>query len=82
MAAAEHLGRLLSDPAAPARGPAVADHSALSRQMVQWRQGWAEARFKDPVAAGGPPGRLTEFQTGFYDMARLLRHGGLPGGHP
>ena len=82
VAAAEHLGHLLSDPAAPARGPAVADHSALSRQMVQWRQSWAEARFKDPVAAGGPPGRLTDFQTGFYDMARLLRHAGLPGGHP
>ena len=82
VAAAEHLGHLLSDPAAPGRGPAVADHSALSRQMVQWRQSWAEARFKDPVAAGGPPGRLTDFQTGFYDMARLLRHAGLPGGHP
>jgi phospholipase C len=82
VAAAEHLGHLLSDPAATAGGPAIADHSALSRQMVQWRQSWAEARFKDPVAAGGPPGRLTEFQTGFYDMARLLRHAGLPGGHP
>ncbi len=43
---------------------------------------WAEARFKDPVAAGGPPGRLTDFQIGFYDMAPLLRHAGLPGGHP
>lgn len=82
MAAAEHLGRLLSDPAAPGCGPAVADHSALSRQMVEWRQSWAEARFNDPVTVGGPPGRLTDFQTGFYDMARLLRHAGLPGGHP
>jgi phospholipase C len=82
VAAAEHLGHLLSDSAAPARGPAVADHSALSKQMVEWRQSWAEARFKDPVAAGGPPGHLTDFQTGFYDMARLLRHAGLPGGHP
>jgi len=50
--------------------------------MVEWRQSWAEARFNDPVTVGGPPGRLTDFQTGFYDMARLLRHAGLPGGHP
>jgi phospholipase C len=83
VAAAQHLGHLLSDPAdASARSPAVADHSALIRRMVQWRQTWAEARFSDPVAAGGSPGRLTDFQTGYYDMARLLRHAGLPGGHP
>ncbi|HEY2141334.1 MAG TPA: alkaline phosphatase family protein [Solirubrobacteraceae bacterium] len=81
VAAAQHLGHLLSDSGAPARGP-VADHSVLASQMVQWREAWAEARFKDPVAAGGSPGRLTDFQTGFYDMARLLRHAGLPGGHP
>jgi phospholipase C len=81
VAAAQHLGHLLSAPGA-ARGPGVPDHTALSQQMVDWRQTWAEARFKEPVAAGGPPGRLTEFQTGFYDMARLLRHAGLPGGHP
>jgi phospholipase C len=81
-AAAQHLGSLLNDPAAPARGTAVADHSALIQQMVGWRQGWAQARFQNPVATGGPPRRLTDFQTGFYDMARLLRHAGLPGGHP
>lgn len=81
VAAAQHLGHLLSEPGA-ARGPAVPDHSALSSQMVAWRQSWAEARFTDPVAAGGAPGHLTEFQTGFYDMARLLRRAGLPGGHP
>ena len=82
VAAAEHLGHLLSDPAAPARGPAVADHSTLVNEMVAWRQKWAEARFNKPVELGGQPGRLTNFQTGFYDMARLLRHAGLPGGHP
>jgi len=82
VAAAQHLGPLLTGPAAAARGTAVTDHSALAQQMVEWRQGWAQARFKDPVAAGGPPRRLTDFQTGFYDMARLLRHAGLPGGHP
>jgi phospholipase C len=81
VAAAEHLGHLLTDPATPARGP-VADHAALAARMTQWRQGWAEARYGDPVAVGGEPGRLTDFQTGFYDMARLLRQAGLPGGHP
>jgi phospholipase C len=81
VAAAQHLGCLLTDPTAPARGP-VADHSALVRRMVEWRHSWAQARFQDAVAAGGQPGRLTEFQTGFYDMARLLRHAGLPAGHP
>ncbi len=81
VAAAEHLGHLLTDPAAPARGP-VAEHGALADRMTRWRQSWAEARFDDPVAAGGEPGRLTDFQTGFYDMARLLRQAGLPGGHP
>jgi phospholipase C len=81
VAAAQHLGHLLSDPDAPARG-SVADHSALASRMVQARQAWATARFNDPVAAGGQPGRLTDFQSGFYDMARLLRHAGLPGGHP
>ncbi len=82
VAAAEHLGHLLADPAAPPRGPAVADHSALATAMITWRQAWSEARFNDPIAKGGQPGRLTDFQTGFYDMARLLRHAGLPGGHP
>ncbi len=81
VAAAQHLGHLLSDPGVPARGPAV-DHGALAERMIQSRRAWAAARFDDPVAAGGPPGRLTDFQTGFYDMARLLRHAGLPGGHP
>ena len=81
VAAAQHLGHLLSDPNTPARGP-VADHGALASRMVRWRQTLAEHRFDEPAAAGRPPGRLTDFQTGFYDMARLLRHAGLPGGHP
>jgi len=25
---------------------------------------------------------MSHFQTGFYDMTRLLRHAGLPAGHP
>jgi len=81
VAAAQHLGHLLSDPDAPAR-ETVADHSAIAERMVRSRQAWATARFEDPVQAGGPPGRLTDFQTGFYEMARLLRRAGLPGGHP
>jgi hypothetical protein len=81
VAAAEHLGHLLGDPSAPRRG-AVADHSAVSERMVRWREGWAQARYADPVAAGGPPGRLNDLQLGFYEMARLLRHAGLPAGHP
>ena len=80
-AAAEHLGHLLADRDAPARG-AAPDHAALAQRMVDWRQGWAQARYQSAVAAGGSPGHLTEFQTDFYDMARLLRHAGLPGGHP
>jgi phospholipase C len=81
VAAAQHLGHLLSDPTAQARG-AVSDHGALAERMVQARRAWAQARFANPTAAARPPGRLTDFQTGFYDMARLLREAGLPGGHP
>lgn len=81
VAAANHLGHLLTDPGAPARG-AVADHTQLIQQMNAWREGWAQARYDNPVQAGGPLGRLTEFQTGYYDATRLLRHAGLPAGHP
>jgi phospholipase C len=81
VAAAEHLGHLLSEPDAPSRGPAV-DHSALVERMLAWRQTCAQARYDNPVAACGPPGCLTDLQTGYYEMARLLRHAGLPGGHP
>ena len=81
VAAAQHLGHLLSDSEAPVRD-ALADYGALAERMVQARRSWAEARFANPTATARPPGRLTDFQTGFYDMARLLRHAGLPGGHP
>jgi phospholipase C len=79
VAAADHLGHLLHD--GPPR-TAVPPHDQLAARMIEWHQGWASARFNDPVAAGGAPGSLTEFQTGFYEMARLLRRAGLPGGHP
>jgi phospholipase C len=82
VAAAEHLGHLLADPVTTAARTSVADYTEIANRMTQWRQSWAEARYQQPVAAGGPPSRLTDFQTGFYDMARLLRHAGLPGGHP
>jgi len=77
--AANHLGHLLLD-----NGPRqdVPDHSAAIRSLTDWRASFTEARFKDPTAAGLPPHELTDFQNGFYEMARLLRHAGLPGGHP
>jgi phospholipase C len=81
VAAAEHLGVLLSSPGTAPRGP-VPDHTAEINAMVAWRTKWATDRFGAPGAAGGEPGNLTDFQTGFYEMARLLRRAGLPGGHP
>ena len=50
--------------------------------MTDWRTEWTTARFSDPIAKGGDPAHLTDFQTGFYDMARRLREAGLPAGHP
>jgi phospholipase C len=78
-AAANHLGHLLAD--GDAR-PDVPDHSAATRVVKNWKSRFLEAGFTDPMSAARPPGRLTDFQTGFYDMARLLRHAGLPAGHP
>jgi phospholipase C len=80
VAAANHLGHLLSD--ASARG-AVADHSPLADQLSQWRAGFDAARFADATALASPlPHELTELQTGVTDVARLLREAGLPDGHP
>jgi phospholipase C len=77
-AAANHLGHLLTDsPRAE-----VPDHTAQADTIKQWRAGFTEARFADPVGSASPPRILTDFQSGFYEMARLLRHAGLPGGHP
>jgi phospholipase C len=78
-AAANHLGHLLLD-GAPRSG--VADHSAVVQTVSDWRNTWTRARFTDPVAAAAPPRELTDFQNGFYEMARVLRRAGLPGGHP
>jgi len=50
--------------------------------LTEWRTRWAQARFTDPIAASSPPRVLTDFQNEFYEMARLLRQAGLPGGHP
>jgi phospholipase C len=77
--AANHLGHLLAD--GPAR-PELADHAQLAAQLTAWRSGWESARFGDPVGASGDPRRLTDLQTGFYAMARLLHAAGLPTGHP
>jgi phospholipase C len=78
-AAANHLGHLLLD---GAPRPDVPDHSSAALAMTDWRAKYAEARFSNPVAAAAPPRELTDFQNGFYEMARLLRQAGLPGGHP
>jgi phospholipase C len=79
VAAANHLGHLMSAQASPG---ALPDHKDVANRLEDWRQQWVAARFTDPVAAGEPVGHLTDFQTGFYEMARLLRRAGLPGGHP
>jgi len=52
------------------------------KTVSDWRAGYIEDRFTDPVGAVAPPHELTDFQNGFYKMARLLREAGLPGGHP
>jgi phospholipase C len=78
-AVANHLGHLLTDGAPRADVP---DHSAPVQTVSDWRAGYIQARFADPVAAVAPPHELTDFQNGFYKMARLLREAGLPGGHP
>jgi phospholipase C len=77
-AAAHHLGHLLHDEAP--RGE-VADHSKLVTQLAQWHADLRSAGVANPTA-GTTPKPLTDFQSGFYEMARLLRHAGLPGGHP
>jgi phospholipase C len=78
-AAANHLGHLLVD--GPARAD-VPDHSAAIRVLTDWRSKYTVARFDQPTAAAMAPHELTDFQNGFYEMARLLRQAGLPGGHP
>jgi phospholipase C len=77
-AAAQHLGHLLHDEAPRAE---VADHAELITRLAQWHADLRSAGVADPTA-GTAPKPLTDFQTGFYEMARLLRHAGLPGGHP
>jgi phospholipase C len=77
--AANHLGHLLGDGGPRADVP---DQSAATQKMTAWRSAFTDARFKEPTRAALPPHELTDFQNGFYEMARLLRHAGLPGGHP
>ena len=79
VAAANHLGHLLTGGEPRAEVPGRA---ALTERMREWRGGWTQAAFTDPSATVPGPGRLTDFQTGFYDMAKALRRAGLPGGHP
>jgi phospholipase C len=79
MAAANHLGHLLSN--TPARAN-VADTSEIVQRLADWDAAMRSTRFGDPVAQAGDPRPLTDFQTGFYDAARRLREAGLPAGHP
>jgi phospholipase C len=78
--AAEHLGHLLADPGAAARS--LVDHSELAKKMTEWRTRFATARYENAAEKADPPKSLSDFQSGYYEMARLLRHAGLPGGHP
>jgi len=78
-AAANHLGHLLRDGQPRAEVP---DHSAAAATLRAWHASWLDARFSDPVAAANPPRVLSDFQNEFYEMARVLRQAGLPGGHP
>ena len=75
---ASHLGQLMHS----VKRDAIPDHKDLTMKMVGWRKEWAEARFADTSTKGKPPGRLTDFQNGFYDAARRLRRAGLPDRHP
>jgi phospholipase C len=78
VAHAEHLGHLLRD--GPPRSE-VADHGDLVSRLDEWHAALRQAGVEHP-AGGTTPRGLTDFQTGFYEMARLLRHAGLPGAHP
>jgi phospholipase C len=79
VAAANHLGHLLAAEPPRAEVPAHAD---LAAHMASWQQQWIAGRYNGAVIAGGPPRRLSGFQSGFYDAVRLLRRAGLPAGHP
>jgi phospholipase C len=81
VAAAEHLGHLLADPGTATASTHV-EHSELAQKMTDWRTKFASARYEDAAQKAEPPKPLTDFQSGYYEMARLLRHAGLPGGHP
>ncbi len=75
---AQHLGHLLRD--GPPRAE-VADHGHLITRLNGWHAALRQAGVEHPTA-NTQPRPLTDFQSGFYEMARLLRHAGLPGGHP
>jgi hypothetical protein len=60
----------------------VPDHAGAVQVLSEWHAAWTKARFTDPVAAANPPRVLSDFQNEFYEMARVLRQAGLPGGHP
>jgi hypothetical protein len=76
--AAHHLGGLLSRDTARAD---IAPHDAAAAQIVRWRSGFSERRFRERELQ--PPARpLTELQSGYVTATRALREAGLPSGHP
>ena len=80
-AAANHLGHLLIDGGPRARTSPIT--RAQCKTIVDWRT-VSTPRPGSPTRSPSvaPPHELTDFQNGFYEMARLLRQAGLPGGHP
>jgi phospholipase C len=75
---ANHLGHLLSS----TRRDEPLGHQAVAQTMAKTQQQWLDARYSDPVTAGGSPQRLTDLQAGYYAAVRQLRHAGLPAARP
>ena len=79
--AAEHIGGLLTR-ATPRTDAEVGDYNELIESMQQWSCDLQAGRFARELKPPSPPRPLTDLQNGFYKAARLLRHAGLPAGHP
>lgn len=79
--AAEHLGGLLSREH-PRTEREIEDHTPLIAPLQEWAQELQAGGLAPTLKTPSPPRPLTDFQNGFYKAARLLRHAGLPAGHP
>ncbi|HEY8303541.1 MAG TPA: alkaline phosphatase family protein [Solirubrobacteraceae bacterium] len=78
---AEHLGGLLTRAAARADSE-IEGHVPLIAPLEAWAEEMRSKRFAANPAPPSAPRPLTDFQSGFYESARLLRRAGLPAGHP